>query len=64
MDKSIKELETALKRVKKSLGPEPRKYPPEDQKGSKRGRKRKHQSAAERQRAYRARKKLGTLFIS
>ena len=63
MSESVEELENMVRKVKKSLRPKPRTYPPKEQLFSKRGRKRKYQSNAERQRAYRNRKKA-TLFIS
>jgi len=63
MSESVKELEDLVRKVKKGLRPKPRLYPPKEHLVSKRGRKRKYQSNAERQRAYRNRKKA-TLFIS
>ena len=63
MSKSVKELEGLVRKVKKSLRPKPRQYPPKEQLVSNRGRKRKYQSNAERQKAYRDRKRA-TLFIS
>jgi len=54
----LKEIQALLKRVKRSIRREPKKYLPEVQKASKRGRKRKYQSAAEKQRAYGERKSL------
>jgi len=60
----VKEIQALLKRVKRSIGREPKKYLPEDQKASKRGRKRKYESKAEKQRAYRERKKVAPFSFS